>query len=259
MSQGSETKVQAPLVELLPRFTNDFNLGEGQVKSISKSAVIARIIDVPSPSTRLWFFRGIQPTGERRSKLTLLMSLFGYVATERAELDKTMLTFADTIATVIDVDKAIKETGFSRKKITAWLRGDEKPRRLEEVSSFLRRHSKEKEERINLWKEELRKCGFAITPSPDVLAFGPNLRVVQSGNDGNVSTLIQGGALTKEDEVLVSLLKALRVQVGSTGVLFDDVRKKTIRRAMGHAEFADLIGDLQKLSMAHYDKSSEGK
>ena len=184
-----------PLVEILPRFCSALDLSHGAPGMYTKSSAIAEIIGVPTSVVVTWLRDNTQPTGDRRAKLLLLLSIFGYEAKERALLSAKMKTFSDIISTVVDIEKASTEVNTRDKNILSWIRGEVTPKITDEISSFLEKYEPIKDEKVRRWKKNLQSAGLLQI---DSITSEQSLGVVDEKTSKPMTSA------TLPDEVIVS-------------------------------------------------------
>lgn len=242
MNTVKTTILEGPLSELFPKFAQSFSLVPGSPGMYSKSHRIADIISCPKNSVTDWFRKGTIPTGERFAKLGLVMSLCGYEILERNAFDPTVQTFIDTVITVTGVNEAAQQIDVKPENILTWFRGEIKPKSIGNIIAFNEKYNIQREKEILKWKKALEESGFIPSSISEVQPIISPL--VKKEEKVIVPTK------TKESEdVIIYLLKALQVSL-RTDVLVDEEKKKAIRQAIGHWTLAELISNLQKVSLA---------
>lgn len=244
MGQANITK-SGPLAEMLREFSSKHHLTVGEPGNSERVSVLAALVDVPRNTMEEWFKRYTLPSGIRVCKLNLLLSLCGYEADERKKLSPVVRLFGDTLATVVTLEEAANEIGVTPKNPLFWLRGDAQPKQVQQVTDFNQKYAERRSAKIRLWKGALEENGFVekyetVSDRKPIPPPATDLRSCDA---------------EFADQTLIHLMKALGTTVRMCGVLSDDKRKKAIRQAVGHAELADLIGNLQKLSMASFNLS----
>jgi hypothetical protein len=239
-----------PLVEILREFSMKHHLLVGNHGNSERVLALSSIIGTSHSTVDDWFKKFTVPTGIRMCKLNLLLSLCGFETVGRKDLTPLVRVFSDTFATVVTLEEATKELGVSASNLLIWLRGDTQPKQTQQVIDFNQKYAEKRLAKTREWKRLLEDKGFAV-PSvtfSDRKSFDSTQIVPQP-------PFTEQGDSKLADQMLIHLMQTLSISINMGGVLSDENRKKAIRQAVGHAEIANLIGSLQKLSMASFNLS----
>lgn len=225
-----------PLADMLKQFSAKYRLGNGEAGNGERISVLCSLLSAPRTTAENWFKKDVLPTAEKARKLQLLLSLCGYEADERTALSPTIRTFIDTIVTVVSVEQAAQELHGTTDSILIWVRAQVHPKKMQDIVAFNEKHSLKRQAKIKEWKRILADNGF-----------------ISQSERASAVPKMQDSEPRLADDVIVHQARALGAAICSTGVLSDDARKKAIRQAIGHEQLAELIGDLQRLSMANFN------
>lgn len=249
METGQSKVVSGPFTDLIRQFSVRHHLTTGEPGSTERLAILGSLLEAPRSTVEGWFKNSVPPAAGKARKVQLLLSLCGYEADERSELSPVMRVFADTLSTVISVEAAATELGLVPDNMHIWLRGQKQPKDIDSVVRLNEKYTDKRLAKIRVWKRTLQEHGFVSDGAV------PEKKSIPIVTEPQETPVPQGCSTEHADETIIHLMKALGTMLRMCGVLSDDARKKAIRQAVGHAEIADLLGDLQKLYQAPFNLS----